>query len=71
MLKVFLLRSHLTQNKPLERTGRWYLLFIVADFRNVRVEIWVFVKVIENRVTEVLDPPLRGLAEFVDLAKCR
>jgi hypothetical protein len=71
MLKVFLLRSHLTQNKLLERTGRWYLLFVMVDFCNVRVEIWVFVEVIGDRVTEVLDPPIRGLAEFVDLEKCR
>jgi hypothetical protein len=43
----------------------------MADFCNVRVEIWVFVEVIGDRVTEVLDPPIRGLAEFVDLEKCR
>jgi len=43
----------------------------VAYFRNLRLNFWVFVKVIENRVTEVLDPPLRRVVEFVDLAKGR
>jgi hypothetical protein len=57
--------------KPLELYERWYHLFVVADFHNMRIEVWVFVKVIENQVTKVLDPPLCGFTEYVGLVQHR